>query len=147
MYKCKWFTLKELVSPAVYHKFGEFAWNFLDDGMKKDIDLLREVIWGKALFINTWGFGGQYKESGFRCNTDSIVKAKTTPYCSAHTLGRGFDLKPENIKDVPILHNKIQLNFHRFSTVSRIESIDSAPTWIHLDNLEDRGNCIKIFKA
>lgn len=147
MYKCKWFTLKELVSPAVYSRFGEFAWYFLNEGMLKDMDLLREVIWGKPLFINTWSFGGQFKESGFRCNTDSIVKAKKTPYCSAHCLGRGFDLKPENPKDVPELFKKIQLNYHKFSTVSRMESIESAPTWIHLDDLADRGNCIKIFEA
>jgi len=146
MYKCKWFTLKELVSPAVYQKFGEFAWNFLNPGMLKDLDLLREFIWGKPLFINTWSFGGSYKESGFRCNTDSIVKAKKVPYCSAHVLGRGFDIKPELIEDVPILYNKIQLNFHKFGAVSRMENIISAPTWIHLDDLEERKNKIIIFQ-
>jgi len=144
MYKSKWFTLKELVSPAVYQKFGDFAWNFLDKGMLKDNDLLRD-LWGKALFINTWGFGGQYKESGFRCNTDSIVKAKKIPYCSAHVLGRGFDIKPELIEDVPKLYELIKLNFHKFSTVSRMENIKCTPTWIHWDNLEDRSNKIIIF--
>ena len=147
VYKCKWFTLKELVSPAVYARFGEFAWYFLDEGMKKDIDILREFIWGKSLTINNYAWGGTYKESGLRCNTDSIVKAKKTPYLSGHVLGRAFDIKPENLKDVPELFKKIQLNFHKLSTVSRMESLKSAPTWIHLDNLGDRGCNIQIFSV
>ena len=145
MYKCKWFTLKELVSPAVYQKFGEFAWYFLKPEMLMDLDTLREDIWCNPLFINTWSFGGSYKESGFRCNTDSIVKAKKVPYCSGHVLGRAFDIKPERIEDVPKLYKKIQLNFHKFKAVSRMEIITSAPTWVHLDDLEDRKSQIIIF--
>lgn len=147
MYRCKYFTLKELVSPAVYNHFGEFAWNFLHEGMLKDLDIIRGDIWGKPLLINTWAFGGQFKESGFRCNTDSIVRSKKTPYCSGHVLGRAYDLKPENIDDLPKLYQALQLNYHKLKTISRMESIVSAPTWIHVDDLEQRGNCIKIFKV
>lgn len=144
MYRCKYFSLQELVSPAVYNTFGVFAWNFLDERLLKDIDLLRE-LWGKPLIINTWSWGGGYKESGFRCNTDSIVKSKTRPYCSGHTLGRAFDIKPENINDCKDLYKFIQLNFHKFGSISRLEDCKSAPTWCHIDNLDDRGTCIKIF--
>ena len=145
-YKCKHFGLKELVSPPVYNHFGNFAWNFLDQGMLKDIDLLRE-LWGKPLIINNWQWGGTYKESGFRCNQDSIVKEKKRPYCSAHCLGRGFDIKPEKIEDCKNLYKFIQLNYHKFCSISRLEDCKNAPTWCHIDNFGDRGNCIQIFKT
>ena len=145
-YQCKWFKLHELVSPAVYAHFGVFGWKFLDEGLLKDIDLLRD-LWGKPLTINNYAWGGSYKESGLRCNTDSIVKAKKTPYLSAHCLGRAFDIKPENIKDTPELYKFIQLNFHKFNSISRMENIKSAQTWVHIDNFGDRKNQIEIFNA
>ncbi|MBO7735033.1 MAG: hypothetical protein J6S67_20895 [Methanobrevibacter sp.] len=146
MYKCKYFSLKELVSPAVYNHFGTFAWNFLDEGMLRDLDLLRE-LWKKPLIINNWQWGGTYKESGFRCNQDSIVKEKKRPYCSAHCLGRGFDVKPEIIEDCKDLYKFIQLNYHKFGSISRLEDCKSAPTWCHIDNFGDRGNSIQIFRG
>ncbi len=144
VYECKWFKLHELVSPAVYAHFGVFAWRFLDEGMKKDADLLRE-IWGKPLIINNYAWGGSYKESGLRCNTDSIVRSKKTPYLSGHILGRAFDIKPEDIKDVPELYKCVQLNFHKFQSISRMENIKYAVSWVHVDNLGDRKNAIEIF--
>jgi hypothetical protein len=144
VYECKWFKLHELISPAIYAHFGVFAWRFLDEGMKKDADLLRE-LWGKPLIINNYFWGGSYKESGLRCNTDLIVRSKKTPYLSAHVLGRAFDIKPENIKDVPELYKCIQLNYHKFQAISRMENIKYAISWVHIDNLGERKNCIEIF--
>lgn len=144
MYQCKYFKLHELVSPAIYAHFGVFGWRFIDEGMKRDIDLLRE-LWGGALTINNYAWGGSYKESGLRCNTDSIVKAKKTPYLSGHVLGRAFDIKPENLKDLPKLVKCIKINFHKFSTISRMENPDFTPSWVHLDSLEERQNQILIF--
>lgn len=144
MYKCKYFKLDELVSPSVYAHFGVFAWKFLNEGMLRDLDTIRE-LWGKPLIINNYAWGGTYKESGLRCNTDAIVRTKKTPYLSAHCLGRGFDIKPENVKDTKELYQFIQLNFHKLSSVSRMENIESTPTWVHIDNFGDRENKIVVF--
>lgn len=144
MYTCEYFNITELVSPVVYNRFGSFAWNFFDERMLEDLDLLRE-LWGKPLIINNWKNGGQYKESGLRCNVDSIVKAKTTPYLSAHTLGRGFDIKPQNLKDVPLLHECVIDNYKKFKVLSRIENLEATPTWVHVDSLIPRGKEITIF--
>jgi len=143
-YRCKYFKLNELVSPAVYSHFGTFAWKFLNQGMLRDLDLLRD-LWDNPLIINNYAWGGSYKESGLRCNTDSIVKAKKKPYLSAHCLGLGFDIKPEDIKQVSELYKFIRLNFHKFSTISRMENINSTPSWVHIDGLGDRENQIIIF--
>lgn len=144
MYQCKYFRLNELVSPGVYAHFGIFAWKFLNQGMLRDLDLLRE-LWGKPIIINNYAWGGSYKESGLRCNTDSIVKAKKTPYLSAHCLGLGFDIKPEYIKDLPDLIKCVQTNYHKFTTISRMENPQFTPSWLHLDGLGDRENHLIIF--
>ena len=79
MYICKYFTIKELVSKAVYNfytpRYGEkFIWGFFDDEDKQDIDKIRET-WGKPIIINNWASGGNLSQCGLRCNIDPLVKA------------------------------------------------------------------------
>ena len=92
LYYPEYFTLQELVSPIIYKTYGSFAWNFFNPDMLEDLDTLRK-LWKRPLIINNWHKGGSYKESGLRCNIDSIVKSKTKPYMSGHVLGRAFDIK------------------------------------------------------
>lgn len=144
MYYPEYFILQELVSPIIYKTYGNFAWNFLNSDMLEDIDTIRK-IWKRPLIINNWHKGGSYKESGLRCNVDSIVKGKTKPYLSAHVLGRGFDIKPLNVFQTEDLYLTIIDEYKQFKTLSRIEDIKSAPTWCHVDNLIERNEFIKIF--
>ena len=113
--------------------------------MLQDLDLLRE-IWGKPLVVNNWHNGGHYKESGLRCNRDSLVKTKTEPYMSGHILGCAFDVKPLKIADVPNLYLTIIDNYKKFKVLSLIEDIRNAPTWCHIDCLIDKQEQIKVFK-
>lgn len=144
MYICEHFHLTELVSPVVYKKYGSFAWNFFDDRMLRDLDLLRD-LWGKPLVVNNWKNGGGYKQSGLRCNIDPIVYGKKEPYLSAHVLGRGFDVKPLKLADTSDLLLCVLENYKKFETLSRIEDYNKTGTWIHVDNMVSRGNNITVF--
>lgn len=44
MYKCKYFTIKELVSPVVYKTWGEKAWMFFDEDVLKQLDAIIEEL-------------------------------------------------------------------------------------------------------
>lgn len=144
LYRPQYFKLYELVSPNIYHQFKEFAWNFLDVGLLQDIDLLREK-WGKPLIINNWYKGGQYRESGMRCNIDNIVKNKTTAYCSGHVLGKAYDIKPQKMSDLTDLYLCTIDNYDNFQSLSRLENIIKTPTWQHIDCLQPRNTQILIF--
>ena len=143
MYKCKYFGIKELVSPLVYKQFGDFAWSFFDENFLKDLDLIREK-WGSPIIINDWAWGGQYKESGLRCNMDSLVKGKSRPYLSGHVLGKGADPKPRN-KKVIELHDFIIKISKEFKSIRRIEAFIKTPTWVHVDGLNTDSSEIVIF--
>lgn len=42
MYKCQYFSIKELVSPIVYNQWKEQSWMFFDEQVLKDLDLIRD---------------------------------------------------------------------------------------------------------
>ena len=145
MYKCKHFDIKELVSKAVYYKFGEFAWCFFDEDILKDLDIIRES-WGSPLTINNWHSGGQYNESGLRSNVDSIVKNKIAPYLSGHVLAKAFDIKPQNKKSKEFhtfLWNFLKTG--KLKAFKRLENGQLTPDWIHIDALRTQNGNPEIF--
>ena len=156
MYKCKHFDIKELVSPAVYRKFGEFAWAIFDPEILKELDFIRDE-WEKylkaqggtnidpAIIINDWSSGGQYRESGYRCNVDSIVVAKKSPYLSGHGLAKGFDLKPKN-KQYKEFYNFMAnlISSGKLKKFKRLENISETPTWTHADCLQTKNDGLEI---
>lgn len=145
MYKCKHFMIRELVSPKVYEKFGDFAWSFFDEDIVKDLDFVRGQ-WGSGIIINDYAFGGQYKESGLRCNVDSIVVTKVVPYLSGHVLAKGFDLKPKN-KDIEGFYNFLWdlMKTGKLKKFRRLENIKYTPSWVHIDALQTMNNLPEIF--
>ena len=85
MYKCQYFSIKELVSPIVYQKWGEQSWMFFNPDILQDLDTIRET-WGSSIVINNWASGGNLKQCGLRSNMDELVKSKKSLYLSAHCL-------------------------------------------------------------
>lgn len=141
--KSKYFKIQELVSEAVYKKYGEKSWEFIDERLIKTLDLLREHF-DKPITINNWPFGGNLHQRGLRANKDEIVKSKSDYYISQHCLGKAVDL---NVKGMTAqeVYEDILKNKDKFPLISRIENIKNTPTWVHIDvaNTDD----FKIFNA
>lgn len=135
MYKCKYFKLQELVSPIVFNRYGGCAWSFFDADILRDLDLIRERF-GQAITINTWLYGGNTTQCGFRSNMDKMVKDKTTLYCSAHCMGKAFDLHcSDNVKLFDLIYKMI--NCGELLSIKRLESRKSTlDGWVHVDSFQ-----------
>lgn len=148
MYKCKHFKVQELVSKIVYQKYGEFCWRFFSDELKQDLDTIREYH-GMSITINDWVFGGanNFTQCGFRSNLDPLVKGKSTLYCSAHCMGKAFDL---HSKDNKKLYNDVVAlkNAGKLKAVSRLESPTSTKYgWVHIDEFGTENGKLEVFIA
>lgn len=136
MYKCAFFSIKELVSPVVYDKWGNQAWMFFDENILKDLDTIRES-YGSSIVINNWSFGGDLKQCGLRSNMDDMVKAKKTLYLSAHCLAKGFDLHCGNNHHSKLWQHCYDLILHKkLKSFKRLENFKATPTWVHIDGFQ-----------
>lgn len=129
MYKCKYFKIQELVSPCVFEKFGEKAWMFFNEDVLKDLDYIREV-WGKPIVINSYAKG--LKQCGLRCNLDDLVRSKKAVYCSAHLMGKGFDLHTDGNKGLYELVMSL-VKTRKLKAFKRLENFNKTLTWVHID--------------
>ncbi len=106
--KSKYFKIQELVSKKVYDKYGEQAWMFIDTKLIKVLDQLREHF-GKPITVNNWLWGGNLEQRGKAVD---------------------FNVKGLSSEEV---YKEILKNKNKFYLISRIENIDSTPTWVHID--------------
>jgi hypothetical protein len=139
MYKCKYFGIKELVSPIVYNKWGEQAWMFFKESTLKGLDLFREA-YNSPIIINNWASGGSLKQCGLRSNLDDIVLEKTRKnglYLSAHCLAKGFDLHCKYGHNSKLWSSCLNLiKSKKAGDFMRIEAIEITPGWVHVDELQ-----------
>lgn len=56
-----YFDLEELVCPHVFYRFGEVAWQFLNEKQLALMDWVRQTL-NKPVFVNNWD---QYKKSDY----------------------------------------------------------------------------------
>lgn len=144
----KYFSIKELVCKHVYDKFGLYAWRFFDPRLLDTLLAIREKI-GLPLVVNNWAKGGQHTQRGLRCNIDPLVKEKTALeklYMSAHIQGMAIDFNVVGMS-VAETHEWLKKNQIFLPHPIRIESIESAPTWIHIDVRSDGMRQMTYFKA
>lgn len=131
MTKAKYFRIYELVDKRTYNKYGQFAWQFIDPRLIKAIDTLRKTF-GSAT-INSWKWGGQYKNSGLRTPQCKIGSAM-----SQHRFGRGADMKFKNVTPQEVRKAiRKDLDYWK-KLINCIEN--KTPTWVHVDVR----NCIPI---
>lgn len=143
--KSKYFKIQELVSEEVYNKYGENAWQFIDEKLIYTIDTVREFF-DEPIIVNNWLWGGTLKQRGLRANKDPLVANKKGYYISQHCLGKAVDF---NVKDLTSeeVYNLILQNKDRFPYLKRIENIQYTPTWVHIDVANTNSDDLIIFNA
>ena len=131
----KYFDIRELVSKAVWLKFGESAWRLFDTRLLAVLLALRADILKVPLVCNNWQSGGTLQQRGFRENTAQIVADKTKEnkmYLSAHTIGQAVDLSSPKM-NADVMRNLIVQMKNKLPYKVRMEKSENAPTWVHID--------------
>ena len=137
------FQLKELVCPHCIQKYGDKAWQFVSTELLSVLYTIRTQILKRPMIINN----GYYTQRGLRCNMCDLVKSKNSVYMSAHCLGKAVDFHCADLS-IAEIHKLIEQNIDKFEYPIRIESIESAPTWVHIDVYTlDSDNKFVEFKA
>lgn len=120
----KYFDIREFVSPAVYDKYKQNAWWFIDHGLIITADRLR-LIFG-PMTINDWMFGGSFRYRGLRSALD--LDAPKGDF-SQHRFGRAFDahFKNATVREVReyILKNKDKFPY--------LGGLELDVNWLHCD--------------
>lgn len=139
----KYFKIQELVSEAVYKKYGDKSWEFIDTRLIKVLDLLREHF-NRPIIVNNWLWGGNLQQRGLRANKDELVANKKDYYISQHCLGKAVDFNVKGLSAQEV-YDEILKNKDKFYLISRVENIKDTPTWVHIDVANIDG--FKIFNA
>lgn len=121
----KTFNVKELVCPHIYARWGEASWQFLDTNYLHALLVIRNDILKSAMICNN----SSMTQRGMRCNRCDMVKSKTTPYISAHILGKGGDFSVKGMT-AEQARQKIKANAHLLPCPIRIEN---GVNWVHFD--------------
>ena len=124
MYKCKHFTLEELLPKQFFSEFfpthGDKLWQLFRPTALKTIDGLREC-YGK-MFCNNWKWGGHLQFCGYRpptCGVGSLL--------SQHRFANAFDLHPQ---EVSVLEIREDILNGKWPTIRGLEVNVS---WLHID--------------
>ena len=137
--RCKYFSIEELVCDHMLKKYDENTlWGFLDDKFKETIDFIREYL-NSPLLCNYSGL----HQRGMRCNMCPIVKSKTSPYLSAHVLGKAGDFNVEGMS-AEVARNKIIELEPILPYPIRLEK---DVTWVHIDVMDFGQGKLYQFKA
>lgn len=127
----KYFKIFELMPPEL-EPWGEFAWAFIDDRIVIAADLFRAKV-DRPVLINTWKWGGAYKESGLR-----MPNTTTGGKLSQHKFGRALDLKVEGLSSFEMAEI-VQRNEKEFMRIglTTIEAPEHThgkfKDWLHID--------------
>lgn len=121
----QYFKASELVCSHIYVRWGESSWQFLDTDYLHALLVIRKDILKSAMICNNTSM----TQRGMRCNRCDMVKSKTTPYISAHILGKGGDFSVKGMT-AEQARQKIKANAHLLPCPIRIEN---GVNWVHFD--------------
>ena len=143
---CPNISVKEIVCPHVYAKWGDKAIRFIDPNLRATLDVIRNKILKCPIIINN----STFTQRGLRCNCCQLVADKTKAgkvYLSAHNLGKGCDFSCSKYT-VQQIHDLIKKNWRLLPCKIRLESPIDAPTWVHVDVItEDQQDAVYVFRA
>jgi len=124
MYRCKRFSIEELVPPSILELVPEeVAWRMFDEDLLKVIDqLANKFSPNKPVTINNWKWGGDFTQSGLRTPESEYYNPNST-----HPYGCAVDMKFE--KDVDEIREYIRNHQEDFPLITEIEEDVS---WLHV---------------
>lgn len=132
-YRPKHFKAYEFVSEKVYNKWGETAFWFIDQGLLRDLDYLREYF-NTSITINDWKWGGNYDASGLRQPGDEYFN----PF-SAHSFGKAIDIKVKGKKSFDVIEEiKYLKRKGKLKYITRLELGTNG--WTHIDTFNAEPN-------
>lgn len=121
----KFFNVSELVCSHVYSRWKESSWQFLDTDYLHALLIIRRDILKAAMICNN----SNMTQRGLRCNRCDMVKAKSTPYMSAHVLGKAGDFTVSGMS-AEQARQKIKASAHLLPCNIRLEE---GVSWLHFD--------------
>ena len=143
---CDNISVKEIVCPHVYAKWGDNAIRFIDPMLREVLNVIRNKILKRPININ----GKNFTQRGLRCNCCQLVADKTKAgkvYLSAHNLGKGLDFDCPGLT-VQQVHDLIKKNAKLLPCKIRLENPVDSPSWIHVDIMnEGQKEQVYVFRA
>lgn len=137
------FSVKELVCPHIYARFGETAWDFLDLRLLEVLWWVRTALARPITVNNT-----RFKERGMRCNMCNEVKSKDHAYLSAHVLGQGVDFDVQGMTATEV---RKWIDDHRDQLPHKIRLEKKCNgeecRWVHLDVRNETAEKIVYFNG
>lgn len=128
MYKCKYFTIKELVHPNNLKISEDILWLLLDDRVLKFADRIREKY--GPCYINT----SQLENCGLR-----DINLTTGAKYSQHKYGRGLDIHIMSIEKQKLTHeqktkeyNKVRQELMKNKEFDGL-NFENNIYWLHID--------------
>lgn len=143
----KFFKIQEFVDERTFKRWGDNAWNFLDDKLLETIIVLRRDILKVPLVCNDWSWGGKNQQRGLRTNLSPLVKDKSDKgilYLTQHAMGKAVDFV-SNKMSADQMRKLIKENANKLPYQCRVEDGASAPTWLHIDTMSDMNQREKLY--
>ena len=129
MYKCKNFSIHELVPPEIFNQYPEWKlWLLFDNRLLTVLDKLRDTY--GPLTVNNWKWGGEYTQSGLRMS-DSKYYSLT----SQHAHGRAGDCRPEDVSVEAIRQDIID---RKYPWMKLIKGLELGVSWLHIDTRNNK---------
>jgi len=138
MYKCKYFTIQELVPPETYEVYGERLWYYFDQNVLKAMDMLRQYF--GPCTVNNWSYnhtGETFRYRGYRPYTYSGGSPLSAHRCFKAADSHFKNAHPQEVRDYPIESNGL---------AGIVKRIEDDVNWVHIDTIDFGSDELIVFK-